>query len=93
MRRTLVAVITSAALIFGGIPTVQAQSSIPSVEGSIEDLPSELKIGSSGMELLSSDAKNDQTEGGKRLLQDWLIGFVAVTVVGTVINFVMSAMR
>ena len=93
MRRTLVAVITSAVLLFAGIPVAQAQGSSFSIEESIDALPSELTPGSSGVELLSSDSRNDQAEGGKRLLHDWLVGFAAVTVLGTVINFVMSAMR
>ncbi|AGF72344.1 hypothetical protein [Corynebacterium halotolerans] len=94
MRRAIIALATSAALVFGAVPAAQAESG-SSFSQSIEELPADLRLGSSGAELLSSTGAtgDDQREGSSMMFRDWLIGFVALGIFGALANVVTSVAR
>lgn len=79
MRRTLIALTTAAALTLGAVPAASAA-----------ELPAEMRLGSSGAQMLSS---GDTGEGAMLLGRDWLIGFVGVAVLGSLIQAVSAAVR
>ncbi|RNE48312.1 hypothetical protein [Corynebacterium alimapuense] len=86
MRRTIVALATSTALIFGAIPAANAA----------EDLPDALTTGSTGFELIVNNLSSDPfgpevLEGSSLLLRDWLVGFVGITVVGSSLAAISSS--
>lgn len=101
LPRSLIAVAASTALILGSVPAVQAQdlSSRDSVvvEDSLEQLPDEARLGSSGVEKLSEASSEGDTdgarEGSSQIGLDLLIGIVGVTILGTVIQLIASAVR
>lgn len=94
MRRTLIALTTSVALVLGAVPAVQAGET-SSLSQTVEELPSDLRLGSSGAQLLSSDdaTEEEQREGSSMMARDWLMGFVALGVFGVLANAVMSLVR
>lgn len=94
MRRAIIALATSATLVFGAVPVAQADSG-SSLSRSIEELPADLRLGSSGAELLSSPGttEGDQREGSSMMFRDWLIGFVALGVFGALANVVTAVAR
>lgn len=93
MRRTLIALGTATALTLGAVPAVHAQPA-NAVTSQIEELPADMRAGSSGAEKLSSASTEAEKQEGALLLgRDWLLGFAAITVLGTIIQVVMSAMR
>lgn len=87
MRRSLIALTTAAALTFSIIPAAQAQSS-EEVQGSLEALPAELKIGSSAVETLQegSGTEAELQQGSSELGRDWLIGLAVTTLLGMLIT-------
>lgn len=97
MRRTLLALGTATALTFGTfsvVPAAVAQtSSVDSLSSRTEELPADMRAGSTGAELLSSGSDAQKQQGALLLGRDWLIGFAALTVLGTIIQAVMSATR
>lgn len=93
MRRTLIALGTATALTLGAVPAAHAQPA-NAVTSQIEELPADMRAGSSGAEKLSSASTEAEKQEGALLLgRDWLLGFAAITVLGTIIQAVMSAMR
>ncbi|AJE33043.1 hypothetical protein B842_05970 [Corynebacterium humireducens NBRC 106098 = DSM 45392] len=93
MRRTLIALGTATALTLGAVPAAHAQPA-NAVTAQIEELPADMRAGSSGAEKLSSASTEAEKQEGALLLgRDWLLGFAAITVLGTIIQAVMSAMR
>jgi len=96
MRRTLIALGTATALTLGAVPAVHAQPASPvnAVTSQIEELPADMRAGSTGAQKLSSASTEAEKQEGALLLgRDWLLGFAAITVLGTIIQAVMSAMR
>lgn len=86
MRRTLITLTTTAALTLGFAPAAQANPS--------SVLPADLRLGSSGAELLSSNPSPQQQQEAVLLLgRDWLIGIVGVVVLGGVIQAVSAHVR
>lgn len=94
MRRAIIALATSAALVFGAVPAAQADSG-SSLSQTVEELPADLKLGSSGAERLSSTGatEDDRREGSSMMFRDWLIGFAALGVFGALANAVTSVVR
>ena len=90
MRRTLIALGTATALTLGGLSTVPTATAQVS---SVEELPADMRLGSTGAQLLSSNSDSQKQQGAVLLGRDWLIGFVALTVIGSIIQAVMSAVR
>ncbi|RSZ66059.1 hypothetical protein EAH68_00425 [Corynebacterium hylobatis] len=97
MRRTLISLTTAATLILGFAPAAQAGPSSllpPEVNSKVQEVPAELRPGSSGAELLSSNPSPEQQREAAILLgRDWLIGFVGVAVIGGVIQAVSVHVR
>lgn len=97
MRRTLIALTTAAALTLGFAPAAQAgpSSLLPAeVNSRVQEVPADLRLGSSGAELLSSNPSPQQQQEAALLLgRDWLIGIVGVMVLGGVIQAVSAHVR
>ncbi|QGU04470.1 hypothetical protein [Corynebacterium comes] len=97
MRRTFIALGTAATLTLGVVPAAQAAPSSQldsQVNEQVNELPTDMRLGSSGARLLSSNPSEEQMKEGAALLgRDWLIGFVAVAVLGTVIQAVSATLR
>ncbi|MDO5668968.1 MAG: hypothetical protein Q4G50_03085 [Corynebacterium sp.] len=83
MRKTLIALTTATALTFSVAPAAHASS----------DVPEEVTSGSSGFEMLSSNNDEEKKEGALLVGRDWLVGVVAVAVIGTIIQAVASNLR
>ncbi len=94
MRRTLVTLAASTALLLGAVPAAHAEER-SSLSQTIEELPADLKLGSSGVELISSQdsTAEDQQEGSSMLFRDWVTGFAALGIIGAILSAVMSIVR
>lgn len=97
MRRTLIALTTAAALALGSVPAAQAgpSSMLPAeINSKVQEVPADLRLGSSGAELLSSNPSPQQQQEAAILLgRDWLIGLVGFVVIGGVIQAVSAHVR
>ncbi|QGU07224.1 hypothetical protein COCCU_06425 [Corynebacterium occultum] len=94
MRRSLIALATAATLTLGTLPVAHAQSS-EEVQGSLETLPAEFKIGSSAVDDLQEGAGTEAElqQGSSDLGKDWLIGAVVTTLLGIIITTITGALR
>lgn len=96
MRRTLIS-LTIVALVLGAVPAAQAGPSSllpPEVNSKVQEVPAELRLGSTGAEMLSSNpSPQQQQEAAILLVRDWLIGIVGVAVIGGVIQAVSAHVR
>ncbi|NLF91027.1 MAG: hypothetical protein GX570_06740 [Corynebacterium marinum] len=89
MRRTFIALSTAATLTLGVVPAVQATPS-----SQVNELPADMRLGSSGAQLLSSNPSEEQMKEGAALIgRDWLVGFIGVAVLGSLIQAVSAAVR
>lgn len=99
MRRTLVVLSTATVLTLGvAVPAAQAAPQSSEINQQLnthtKDLPADLKLGSSGAQLLSSNPNQEQQKEGATLLgRDWLIGMAAFAVLGGIIQAVATALR
>ncbi|MCS5479915.1 hypothetical protein NYP18_09630 [Corynebacterium sp. YIM 101645] len=97
MRRTLISLTTAAALALGFTPAAQAGPSSllpPEVNSKVQEVPAELRLGSTGAEMLSSNPSPEQQREAAILLgRDWLIGIVGVVVIGGIVQAVSAHVR
>ncbi|MGP6174914.1 hypothetical protein [Corynebacterium sp. A21] len=97
MRRSLIALATALTLTFGALPAATAAEGLGSsqqLEQQLEELPAELKIGSSAAEDLSEgDNTQDETVNGSLDLgKDWLIGAALITILGGLMNLLAGVL-
>lgn len=99
MRRTLVALSTAIALTLGvTVPVAQAAPQSSEINQQFntytKDVPADLKLGSSGVQLLfSNPTPAQQLEAASLLGRDWLIGMAAFAVLGGIIQAAATALR
>jgi hypothetical protein len=94
MRRTLISLTTTAALLLGAAPAAQAVPTSSEIAPQIKEIPAELRPGSSAVEILSANpSPEQQLEAAALLAGDWLAGLAAIVVIGGVIQAVSAHVR